>query len=206
MLKIINKYKLGIIGFSILLSGCSTSEIIEYNSVCNELPDNFIDKKLEKEYNQEKNLYIKDDEVISCSFSYRCEVLKRDSRWDTLEIYLKSAGDFFPYHNGYYQLYRDYKFEKCISKFTPYGENRFLNDKGEFCIAYNEIKKPTAKIKFQYETKKLTNNKLTSIEYKVYVSNKLFLSVHDVLYSTPSSSQHCVKKDEPFKFILNNFN
>lgn len=209
MLKIINKYKLGIIGFSIVLSGCSTTDYLKFKAECAKLPDNYINNSLTPEYEKEKSFYAIENDFSVCIDSTRCRILEKKERWDFVEIFLTNNRNAFPQKSGYYKIYRDYKFENCVSQYHSLNNsNSFKNSKGNFCIAAQEIEKPESKIIFKH---KIIDNPESSniikIKTEVTYKNIKYLYVEKLMFFTPSgSSETCVNKNAPYLIIFNQFN
>lgn len=208
MLKIINKYKLGIIGFSIVLSGCSTTDYLKFKAECAKLPDNYINNSLTPEYEKEKSFSVIEKNSSACAFSQRCTILETNDRWDFVEIYLVHREGLFPETDGFYKMYRDYKFSNCLSNYRgPYG-NSYENKKGSFCIAGLKILKPISSIKLSYKYN-IVRNKNSSVNFitnEVFYKKNLYIKENHLIFNSPMSNSRCEKEKNTSNLITEYFN
>lgn len=207
ILKKTNNYKYGIIVFSILLSGCTTTENFKFKTECTKNPNNYLNESLTTEYEKEKKFYAIEDKPDACAYSQRCTILEKEIKWESVQIFLIHKEGLFPNKSGFYEMYRDYSLSKCLSNYRGSYTNEYINKKGKFCIAANEITKPNSKIIFKYKTfKKNDSRYITKIDTEIIYNNNKYLSVVELLFSTPSSSDYCASEDKSYYIILNQFN
>lgn len=203
----INKYKLGIIGFSILLSGCSISEHSEFKQSCSNSKQNYMNNSLVNEYYKEKNVYIKDNQNLPCGYSDKCRLLENRNRWDSIEVFLGKDNYIFPPESGLYKVYRDYSLTKCIVKYHNGEENIYSNEKGKFCIAAFKLEKPTANIFFDYTQteKKINQSKIFFSDTSIYVNSQLFIKKYGLDFASPTYHDTCGVKDSAYMTIMQDF-
>lgn len=207
MLKIINKYKLGIIGFSIVLSGCSTTDYLKFKAECAKLPDNYINNSLTPEYEKENSFYAIEYKQDACAYSPHCTLLQKKEEWDFVEIYLKSDSELFPPVSGYYKIYRDFTFNNCIKNYSGFNKNSFNNKNGNFCMAANKIEFPKSKLIYKHtENNSSLSKNISFITIEAFLDKKKYISIKNARFSSPSVSEKCNKSNGFYNAFLNKFN
>lgn len=203
----INKYKIVVIVFLILSSGCTTTDYLKFKTECETLPDNYLNESLNSEYEKEKSFYAVEYRQDVCAYSTRCTLLEKGEKWDFIEIYLKSNGTLFPYNSGYYRIYRNFSFKNCINNYRGFVENKFTNKNGSFCISANKIKSPVSRLVYKHtESKSKESRYISFINIEVFLGEKKYLSINDLRFSPPNTSNTCKKTNTSKNNILSDFN
>lgn len=196
----INKYKLIFILSFIFLSGCNLAAHIQFKNECRKLPKNYFDKDLMSFYEKEKYIHIIDDQKIPCSRSYLCSLIERSDRWDNIQMITDKGVT--------YNFYRDYEFKNCISDYSNWGENNFLNSNGKYCVAYKftkEIQSNILYVKKETLLYKKNGKEFSKIEDKIFIKNKLFLSYNSLRFHSNSSQDYCDNDGISKEIYLNDF-
>lgn len=185
-----NNYKLLLVFFSILITGCNITPRMEFKKECNKRPENYFDKSLFSSYEKEKSVHILYDERLPCSSSYLCSLIERGDRWESIQMISEKSIT--------YVFYRDYEFKNCIANYSVWKENRFLGKNGDFCVASKFEKEIKPKLTYSAKITPLYDKnytKISKIENKIYLNKKLFLSYYMITYSSPSASDQCYTDD-----------
>lgn len=205
MLNSLFKYKWLFLPIS--LTGCmSSSYYVDYKSECYNLPFNFDSEYFKENYDLEKTVYVLENYLTSSPKSYKYILLGKNDRWENVQINLNNNDGVLK--EGFYSLYRDYKFENCITENKILKHNAFKNQKGNFCIAAQPIDKITAHVKFINRSTGVNKMPLSTISHyntKVYYKEQLFLETDRIKYKDTERNEMCRHEDNVYKQILKDF-